>query len=59
MVSSDKDIAVVVGLIVGETFFQEVLGRELDKNSEDKSTDLFWRGTAALANSVLIQNYLR
>lgn len=59
VVSSDEDIAVVVGLIVGESPFQEVLGRGSDENGEDESTDLFRQGTAALASSIPLQNYLR
>ena len=59
VIKLDQDISSVVNLLVAETPFQEELGCGLGKNTENKLTDLYFQGTAALASSTFLSNYLR
>ncbi len=53
-----NDVTFVVKLLVAEKAFEETLGCGSEDNAESTNTDLFRKGTAALAGGILLQNYI-
>ncbi len=59
MVETYNDVTFVIKLLVVEKAFEETLGRISRDNAESTNTDLFRKGTAALARGIPLQNYIR
>lgn len=53
-----NDVTFIVKLLVAKNSFKKILGHSSGDNGKSTNTNLFWKKTAALAKSILLQNYI-
>ncbi len=58
VVETYNDVTFIINLLVAEKAFEKTLGHDSGDNAENTNTDLFQKGTAALAGGIPLQNYI-
>lgn len=58
VVETYNNVTFVIKLLVVEKVFEKILGHGLRDNGKTTNMDLFQKETAALAEDILLQNYI-